>query len=72
MIDLRYDIIGADLDYGVRQHPQLQMKDLGLSVVKSEPCTIADCWFFRITNDSGKLPGYLTVLSDGFKFTDEY
>lgn len=72
MVNLRYDIIGADLDHGVRQHPQQQMKELGLNVVKSEPCPIADCWFFRVTNDSKNLPGYLTILSENFKFADEY
>lgn len=72
MINLRYDVIGADLDYGIRVHPQLQMWELGLEVVKSEPCPIADCWFFRISNSAENLPGYLTVLSNCFKFADEY
>ena len=58
----RYDLIGADLDYGVKEHPQKQMKKIGFNVVKSEPIPIADCWIFEVDNDIENIPGYLEEI----------
>lgn len=71
MKNYRYDIIGASLDYGVKEHPQIQMKNLGYKVIKSEPVPIADCWWFRVDNEINKVPGYLYLMSNDFKFSDE-
>lgn len=68
----RYDMIGADLDYHIQEHPQAQMNKLGLKVIKSEPVPIGDCWWFRTENSLSDLPGYLSEMSDDFKFSDEY
>lgn len=68
----RYDVTGSCLDFGIKTHPQEQMRKLGLHVIKSEPCTVADCWFFRTDNDIQDVPKYLHRMSDSFRFSDEY
>lgn len=70
MKNYRYSLRGAVL-IGVDKHPQMQMKILGYEVVKSEPCPIADCWFFRTTNEIENQPDYITKLDDDFKFAYE-
>lgn len=67
----RYDIIGADLNYGVHEHPQKQMRKLGFHVIKSEPFSIADFWIFRVDNDIQEVPGYIDEVSKDFKFSGE-
>ena len=69
--DYRYDLISADIDYGVRIHPQQDLTDRGYKWIKSEPCSIADCWFFRFEEELDNPPAYLQKLSNGFKFADE-
>ena len=51
MKNLMYNLITADLDYGVKLHPQIDMKQLGYEVIKSEPVPIGDCWWFRVKNE---------------------
>lgn len=67
----RYDVIGADLDYGVNGHPQKVMKELGYNIVRSMPFPIADCWIFRVSNHVDPIEPYLTRLDDNFEFFDE-
>lgn len=71
MKNYRYDLIGAHLDYGIKEHPQIQMKKLGYEVVKSEPVPIGDCWWFRVDNEIKNTPKYLYPMRDDFKFSDE-
>lgn len=59
----RYDIICADLVYGVKEHPEKQMKKLGFNVIESEPIPIADCWIFEVSNDIENVPEYLVEVS---------
>lgn len=66
-----YDVISADLDYKVHKHPQQDMRDLGFIIKKSEPCQLADCWWFRVEKEPDNIPGYITEMSHGFKFSDE-
>lgn len=70
MKNYRYDLIGAGLDFGVREHPQIQMKKLGFNVVKSEPVPIADCWIFRVDNDIEDIPKYLHRISDDYSWSE--
>ena len=70
MKNYRYDIDGA-FEAGVHVHPQLQMKNLGYEVIKSEPVSIADCWWFRVNNEIEETPDYLYEIGDDFKFSDE-
>lgn len=58
----RYDLICAGLDYGIKEHPQKQMKKLGFNVVESEPIPIADCWIFEVNNDIDNIPEYLVEI----------
>ena len=67
----RYCIITADLDCGVRDHPQKVMRESGYTVIKAEPCSIADCWWFRVDHEIENPPPFLTKMSDDFKFSDE-
>ena len=71
MKNYRYDIISADLDFGIKKHPQQQMKELGFEVLKSEPVPIGDCWWFRVEDSQIDIPEYLTPMSDDFRFSDE-
>lgn len=64
MKSYRYDLIGADLNFGVKEHPQIQMKKLGFNVVKAEPVPIADCWIFIVENDIKNVPEYLKDISN--------
>lgn len=70
MKNYRYDIDGAIMA-GVKEHPQLQMKNLGYEVIKSEPVTIGECWFFRVVNEIEDTPDYLYEMGEDFKFSDE-
>lgn len=71
MKNYRYSLITADMD-GIKDHPQTQMKKLGAKVIKSEPVSIADCWWFRTENEINPLPKYLYEMKDDFKFSDEF
>ena len=66
----RYDLIGAHYA-GVKEHPQIDMKNLGYKVVKSEPVSIADCWWFRVENEIKNTPDYLDEMKHDFRFSDE-
>ena len=70
MYNYRYYYLDA-YQQGVSEHASKQMRILGYKVVKSEPCPIADCWFFRTTNEIENTPDYITRLDDDFKFADE-
>lgn len=71
MCHYRYDLISADIDWGVRVHPQQDLKDRGYSWIASEPFAIADCWIFRFDKELDNPPGYLTRISDDFRFSWE-
>ena len=72
MKNYRYCMITADLDDGIHEHPQVAMSNLGFKVIKCEPVSIADCWWFRVENEIEQpLPKCLTELRDDFKFSDE-
>lgn len=71
MYNYRYDLIGADLDYNIKKHPQQDLIDRGYKWIKCEPCSIADCWFFRFENELNNCPQYLERISDKFTFSDE-
>lgn len=71
MKNYRYDLIGASVKYGVNKHPQQDMIDLGFNIIKSEPVPIADCWWFRVSNEIEYVPPYITELSKDFMFSDE-
>lgn len=70
MKNYRYDISEA-FEAGVHVHPQLQIKNLGYEVIKSEPVSIAECWLFRVNNEIEETPDYLYEMGDDFKFSDE-
>lgn len=70
MKNYRYDVICADVDYHIKDHPVTQMCKLGFNIVKGEPVPIGDCWWFRVNNDINIIPEYLTILPDDFKFSD--
>lgn len=71
MKNYRYNLIEAHLDYGIKEHPQMHMENLGYKVIKSEPVPIADCWWFRVENEIKNTPKYLYPMNDDFKFSDE-
>lgn len=52
----------ADLEYGVKEHPQIQMKNLGFKLINSVPQSIADCWWFTVEDYDFKTPPYLSEI----------
>ena len=70
MKNYMYDMIEAYLN-GVIEHPQIHMKNLGFKIIKSEPQSLYDCWFFRVENEIKDCPSYIYPKSDDFKFLDE-
>ena len=59
----RYDIIGADVDYGIKMRPKDDMKRMGFDVRKSEASSFGECWFFMVTGGPDVIPGYLHEIS---------
>ena len=55
---INYSLIGA-YEAGVKKHPQLDMKDLGINLLGAVPESIADCWNC-ITDYQGELPEYIS------------
>lgn len=76
--NLKYDFIRESRwcikNNQLPMHPQHRMEDLGLHYTKSEPCPLADGWFFRVDNyeENMELPEFIIILSDEFRFADEY
>lgn len=67
MRNLYYSMYGA-FKSGIQVHPQLDMKNLGISYKCSVPQSIADCWwFFDCENIPKNLPDYISDL----KLSDE-
>lgn len=71
MYHYHYDVIAADIDYGIKKHPQQDLTDRRLHWTKAEPFIIADCWIFRFEKPIENPPPYLTRIKDDFKFSDE-
>ena len=67
-------IIRYDMNYPMTDntfvpvHPQLQLKKDGMKELRSEPVTIADCWFFEVEELVDPLPEWYK-LSHKFKFS---
>lgn len=55
---IRYDLIGAHLA-GVKEHPQIHVKNLGMNVYAFEGVPIADCVMMEVDNIPDKLPEYI-------------
>lgn len=66
MIDYRYDLIKADIDYHIKEHPQIDLTKKGLKWERCEPCPIADCWFFEFKKEIINPPPYLEKLNTKF------
>lgn len=49
-------------------HPQEQLRKDGMKELKSEPITIADCWFFEVEKLADPLPPWYKM--SGYKFQD--
>lgn len=63
---VRYDLIGAGLKYGVKEHPQIDMKNMGYKVTNCEPIPIADCWVFEVEELIKPLAPYLHVIKNDY------
>ena len=65
-----YNVISAWYDYNTDKHPQADMIELGYKLLKSEPCSVADCWFFRVDDENVKsVPKYIADCN--WIFSDE-
>lgn len=70
MKNFYYSVIGAGYA-GIYEHPQTWMEALGFHLVKSEPVSVADCWWFRCDEYPEINFDYIKELPDDFKFSDE-
>lgn len=59
---LRYDYVGADIDYGVKDHPITNMKNMGYKILQCEPFPIGDCYFFKVEKVIKPLAPYLSIM----------
>lgn len=71
----RYDVLDAGIGYHIKKHPQEDMRSLGFVLLNSEPCSIADCWFFEVDDEDSnypkQIPGYLKEIDSNY-FKREY
>ena len=51
-------------DCGITEHPQEQMEKLGYKVIKAEPQTLGECWFFWVEDYIEPMPGYLIKVKE--------
>lgn len=64
-MNLTYSLITADRDFNenLHPHPQVVMKELGITYQHATPQSLYDCWWFwNCTNVPAVLPPYLTEL----------
>lgn len=66
---IRYDIIAADMFCHIDKHPQKQMRELGINIIRAVPESIADCWMV-LTDYQGELPEYISELE--LKLGEQY
>lgn len=63
MKHLTYHMLGAYLDCKEERHPQLVMKELGITYQHATPQSIADLWqFWNCENVPEKLPSFIEEL----------
>lgn len=61
---LRYDMMTSSMDCKEDRHPQLVMRELGITYQMSTPQSMAEqIWFWNCNGVPTKLPKYLTVLN---------
>ena len=63
MKQLCYDVWSSQVTYGVKEHPQKHMKDLGFTLIHSVPQSVADCWWFTVEDFDFDLPPYLSPMT---------
>lgn len=60
---LRYHMLTAGIDCGENRHPQVVMRELGISYQHATPQSMGDqWWFWNCTGAPAELPEYLTPL----------
>lgn len=63
---LRYSLITADLSCNIIKHPQIVMKELGITYKHSTPQSMGDqWWFWNCENIPDELPEFLSILDIG-------
>ena len=62
MKQLYYDMYSAQVNYGVKKHPQADMRDLGFKLINSVAQSVADAWWFTVEDFDFELPGYLKPM----------
>ena len=65
---LSYCMWTADVDCGVHEHPQIQMKKLGYKVIGSVPQSVFDSWWFTVEDFIEPLPPYLSKMKYNYDY----
>jgi hypothetical protein len=65
---LRYDMMTANFNCGVYQHPQKQMMDLGYNIIAAVAQSIGDQWWFTVEDYIEPLPEYLSKMEYDFDY----
>ena len=62
MTPLRYSLYGT-AEYGETRHPQVVMRELGITYQHATPQSITDCWiFWNCENVPKDMPKFITRL----------
>lgn len=62
MIHLRYDIMGAHYDAGEERHPEVVLRELGITFENSIPQSMGDQWWLFNCKFDRELPKYITEM----------
>ena len=58
---IKYDLIGA-YEYGIYNHPELQVSGLGMDILKYEGHPVGDCVIMEVDKLVENLPDYIEEL----------
>lgn len=58
---LRFELIDYSFYFKGKEHPLLNMKNLGINIIAAVPETIGDCWFV-LTDFQCELPEYIDEI----------
>lgn len=58
---IRYDLRGA-FEADIKEHPQKDVKRLGMKILYYEGIPMADCVIMEVENIPEKLPDYITIV----------
>lgn len=65
---LNFDLMTAQLDYGVTERADEHMRKLGYEIIGAVPQSVGDCWWFTVREIIEPLPEYLRPMKYNFNY----